>query len=131
MLLGTNANLPGAAELFEAIRILGIPHVYTYTYILLLLLLYKLLLLLFIIIYYYYYLLLLFIIIIYYYYLLLLYIYVAIYHQQLQYIINNMGIEYDRMGYFSRIQWDIQRIFFLRDGEFTIVMCISWGYHGI
>ena len=84
---------------------------------------YLLLLLLFIIIIYYYYLLLLFIIII--------YIYVAIYHQQLQYIINNMGIEYDRMGYFSRIQWDIQRIFFLRDGEFTIVMCISWGYHGI
>jgi len=100
-----------------------------------------LLLLFIIIIYYYYLLLLLFIIIIYYYYYLLLlllfiiiilYIYVAIYHQQLQYIINNMGIEYDRMGYFSRIQWDIQRnIFFLRDGEFTIVMCISWGYHGI
>ena len=99
-----------------------------------------LLLFIIIIIYYYYLLLLLFII----YYLLfiiiyllllfiiIIYIYVAIYHQQLQYIINNMGIEYDRMGYFSRIQWDIQRnIFFLRDGEFTIVMCISWGYHGI
>ena len=84
-----------------------------------------LLLLLFIIFIYYYYLLLLFIIIIIYYY--YIYIYVAIYHQQLQYIINNMGIEYDRMGYFSRIQWDIQRNIFFKGMASSLLLCV---FHG-
>ena len=52
--------------------------------------------------------------------------YLSIYIYMLQYIINNMGIEYDRMGYFSRIQWDIYWEM-IRDGEFTIVTYISEG----